>query len=490
MIAGMATHYLACDLGAESGRLMLGTLDNGKLGLEEIHRFPNTPLAANGSLHWNMAGLFGELVAGLTRVSARGLGIAGISTDSWGVDYLLFDGAGKLMEPTHHYRDPRSARGVEAAFARVDWETIFAETGIQFMAINTVFQLASEPPERLRSAAVCLGVADGFNYLLSGVARMEPAMASTFQLYNPMARGWSSALIAKLGFPPGLLAELTASGTVLGPLKPELAQATGLGPIQVIAGCSHDTGAAVAAIPATGRDWAYLSSGTWSLIGVEIPEPIITARSRELNFTNEVGYGGSIRLLKNIVGLWIIQECRRAWAAQGREYDYGALATLAGEAEPFRSLINPADPRFVAPDGMPEKVAAFCHETGQAVPRTPGETIRCVLESLALLYRKTLRQAEELTGQPIGRLHIVGGGSKNQLLNQLTANAIQKPVLAGPVEATAAGNVLVQAITLGHLPSLAAAREVVRDSFPMTLFTPQDAAVWEEASLRFGRLPT
>lgn len=292
----------------------------------------------------------------------------------------------------------------------------------------------------------------------------------------------------KLNLPRGLFPEVVPSGTRLGRFKSELAAGTGLGEIEVLASCSHDTGAAVAAVPATGVDWAYLSSGTWSLMGVELPAPLVTAECRELNFTNEIGFGGSIRLLKNISGLWLVQECRRAWAAEGRECDYATLTQLASEAESFVSLIDPTDLRFLAPASMPEAIVGYCRETGQAIPDSPGEFVRCALESLALLYRRTRDQIETLTRSRIQRLHVVGGGSKNELLNQFTANALQIPVHAGPVEATAVGNVLIQAIGLGHLPSLDAARAVVRASMPMKVVPPQDAEAWNAAAENFSRI--
>ncbi|MBU6402473.1 MAG: rhamnulokinase [Verrucomicrobia bacterium] len=495
----MPTRYLACDLGAESGRLMLGTLDAQRLILEEVHRFANTPVKVNGSLHWDIARLFQELKAGLRQAAARRLPIASISTDSWGVDYLLLDARAAILPPTYHYRDPRCQQGVQRATAKVDRETIFAETGIQFMPLNTIFQLAAESPERLRKAKTILGIGDGFNFLLSGVAWAEQSLASTFQLYNPRTRTWSPRLLHALGLPANLFPAVVPAGTRLGRLLPDLARETGLSELEVVASCSHDTGAAVAAVPADGLaaapgapgtapDWAYLSSGTWSLMGVELPAPVITDRCRELNFTNEIGYGGSIRLLKNISGLWIVQECRREWAATGRAYDYAALTRLAAEAPPFRSLVNPTDPRFLSPDQMPAKIAAFCRDTGQPVPATPGAMIRCALESLALLYRHTLAQIEQLIGQKMRRLHLVGGGSQNELLNQFAANALQIPVQVGPVEATATGNVLVQAIALGHLPSLAAARSVVRASIPIRTVSPADGPAWADAGRRFQRL--
>lgn len=484
----MTTHYLACDLGAESGRLMLGSLDGGRLTLEELHRFPNTPVKADGSLHWNIPGLFDELIAGLKKAAARNIPLAGISTDSWGVDYLLFAADGSLMSPTFHYRDPRTKKGVENAFRKVDWKTIFAETGIQFMPLNTIFQLAAESPERLAQARHLFLVGDGFNFLLSGVAQVEESMASTSQLYNPRTRSWSKLLLEALPLRAELFPPIVASGTRLGLLRESITRDTGLAGLEVLASCSHDTGAAVAAVPASGQNWAYLSSGTWSLMGVELPAPIINDDCRELNFTNEIGYGGSVRLLKNIIGLWLVQECRRDWAKAGQEFDYATLTRLAAEAPPFVSLINPTDARYLSPDDMPAKIAAFCRETGQPVPSSPGAMIRGVLESLALLYRRTLRQIEQLIGQKIERLHIVGGGSKNDLLNQFTANALQIPVLTGPVEATAAGNVLIQAITLGHLRSLQAARQVVRDSMGVSSVQPERAADWNKAYARLEQL--
>jgi len=484
----MPTHYLACDLGADSGRLMLGTLDNGKISLEELHRFPNGPDKASGALHWNIDGLFNELKAGLQKAAARQLPIASISTDSWGVDYVLYDDRGLIIKPVWCYRDPRTVVGVENAKSRVDWPTIYSETGIQFMSLNTIYQLAAEPPTRLAGAKQLLLLGDAFNYFCSGVAKNEVSLASTTQLYNPRTRSWSKKLFAALGLREELFAPICPSGTRLGPLKKNLATEVGLPQIEVIATCSHDTGAAVAAVPADGQNWAYLSSGTWSLMGVECPQPIINDQGRGLGFTNEIGYGNTVRLLKNIIGLWVVQECRRQWAKEGKKYDFAALEQLAASAPPFVSLINPDDPRFLSPDSMPEKIAEFCRETGQPVPANHGAYMRCIYESLALFYRVVLRRIERLTGKKIERLHIVGGGSQATTLNQCTANAVKIPVLAGPTECTATGNILIQAITLGHLPSHAAAREVVRNSFELKTITPQDAAQWDAAATRFEKL--
>ncbi len=484
----MSTHHLAIDLGAESGRLMLGTLNEGLLALKEVHRFPTGATRAGESIHWDIPRLFGEVRHGLRKTAAMDLRVASISTDSWGVDYLLLRADGTLVEPTFHYRDPRTARGVEAAHAKVSWPEIFAESGLQFMTLNTLYQLAAETPERLAEAAQLLLIGDGFNHFLTGVAKAEVTLASTSMLYNPRTRRWSESLLQRLALPARLFPEIIPAGTRLGPLRAELAAESGLRGVEVVATCSHDTGAAVAAVPAEGDDWAYLSSGTWSLMGVERPEPVLTDLARELNFTNEIGFGNTVRLLKNISGLWLVQECRRAWAAAAQDLDYPTLVQMAAEAPPFASLIRPSDARFLAPDGMPARIEAACRESGEPLPSNPGAMIRCIFESLALLYRRTREQLEQITGNPIRRLHIVGGGSQNALLNQFAANALQVPVIAGPVEATAAGNLLVQAQTLGRLESLKEVRDVVRNSFEVRRFEPQDGAAWDAAYTRFNRL--
>lgn len=483
-----ARYYLAIDLGAESGRVMSGRLADGTLALEELHRFPNTPRTESGHLVWDYPQLLKEIGTGLRHAARTGRTFESVSTDSWGVDYALFDRAGQFMPPAFHYRDTRTADGVRRALSRTTWETIFAETGIQFMPLNTLFQLAAEPPERLEGAGFILGIGDAVNYFLCGEAKLEVSMASTFQLYNPVRRTWSDTLMEVLGLPRRLFPEIVPSGTRLGTLRAELAAETGLPALPVVASCSHDTGAAVAGVPAAEPSWAYLSSGTWSLMGVELAEPVINERARALNFTNEIGCGGTVRLLRNLSGMWLIQQCRKRWAEAGHDLDYGHLMRLAAAVPPFGSLIDPSAQEFVAPADMPAQIAAFCRRTNQPVPASEGAFIRCALESLALLYGRTLRQLEELTGQRIDAVHIVGGGSRNELLNQFAANALERTVLAGPAEATAAGNIVVQAIGLGHLPSLAAAREVIRRSTDLREFQPQDAAAWRSAAARFETL--
>jgi rhamnulokinase len=467
---------------------MLGTLADDKIILEELHRFPNGAVKTSGALHWNIDALFNELKNGLKKAAARNLSIASISTDSWGVDYVLYDERGLIMQPVWCYRDARTAAGVESAKEKMDWATIYSETGIQFMSLNTIFQLAAETPERLARAKQLLLIGDAFNYFCSGVARNEVSLASTTQLYNPQTQAWSKKIFGALGLREEMFAPVCPSGTRLGPMKKNLATEVGLPQIEVVASCSHDTGAAVAAVPATGENWAYLSSGTWSLMGVELPKAVINEKGRALGFTNEIGFGNSVRLLKNIVGLWIVQECRRQWAKEGKKYDFAALEQLSAAAPPFVSLINPDDPRFLSPDDMPNKIAGFCAENGQPVPANHGAFMRCIYESLALFYRVTLRRIERFTGKKIERLHIVGGGSKDMTLNQYAANALKIPVLVGPTECTALGNILVQAIALGHLPSHAAAREVVRNSVEVKTVTPQSSPEWDAAAMRFEKL--
>ena len=484
----MTSRYLAIDLGAESGRVILGTLEDGRIVLKEFSRFSNTPIRDGERMYWNIPALLDGIRAGLAKAGALGQTITSVSADAWGVDYVLLDEAGEIMEPVYHYRDPRTAEGEKNVLTRVDWPTLFEETGIQYMPLNTSIQLGAENPGRLAKAGLLLTIADAFNYLLCGIGKVEMSMASTTQLYNPRTNVWSDRLIDALGFPRSIFPEVAAPATTLGPLKSSLAAETNLSKLNVVSSLSHDTACAVAACPAEGERWAYISSGTWSLMGLEIPEPIITDACRELNFTNESGYGGSIRLLKNIIGLWLVQECRRAWGAQGNEYSYADLAEQAGATEPYVSVLNPSDPRFLAPDDMPQRIADTCRESGQPIPGTPGAIVRCALESLSLLYARTLRESEELVGWQANTVHIVGGGSRNELLNQLTADAANIRVVAGPAEATASGNILVQAIAAGAVKDLAEARQIVRNSFDTKIFEPEPSEAIEEARVRFDQL--
>lgn len=484
--------YIACDLGADSGRVILGHLKDGKLSIEEIHRFSNGPTRLFGTLRWNILGIFQELKIGLRKIADRGIKAASVSVDSWGVDYVWFNKKEPQLGMPFNYRDPRTDVTFPAALDKATPEVIFEATGIQFMQLNTLFQLIDDVAQRpalLEIADQFLNIADYLNYLFSGIPKNEASTASTTQVYDPRKKQWSKPLQEIFNLPERLFPEVVPSGTVLGPLREEIASEVNLSSeIKVVATCSHDTGAAVASVPAEGDGWAYLSCGTWSLIGVELPEPLINEQVRKLNFTNEIGYNNTARFLKNIVGLWIQQECRRTWIKEGKQYSYAQFDQFASEAAPLRSLINPNDARFLGPDNMPEKIASFCKETGQPVPETPGQFIRCILESLALLYRKSLDEIETLTGQKIKTLHIVGGGSKSPLLTQFTANATGRTVVAGPVEGTAIGNVLVQGLALGHIESHAALRKIVKESFPVETIAANKNEDWEAAYQSFLKL--
>ena len=492
------SHYLAIDLGAESGRVMLGTLWEGRLTLEELHRFANGAVVINGSRRWDLLHLYAEIVEGLRKAGARDLPIRSLSTDSWGVDYVLTKGSEPFLSAPYQYRDERTDGSYER-LGEVTREEIYAATGIQFMTINTLCQLHMDllqRPELLGFADRFLLIGDTINHLLGGEAVAEASLASTTQLYDPSSYNWAWPLIERLGLPKAIFPKVVPSGAVIGALTPELQSETRLGPVKVVATCSHDTGAAIAAVPASKEEgWAYLSSGTWSLLGVESKTPVLTEEARQLNFTNEVGYGGTIRLLKNIAGLWILQECMRFWRESGHDHTYTDLVNLSLEAPALISLINPGDPRFLrsggttASGGMPARIAEYCKETGQPVPQNVGTLSRCILESLSLLYRKTLGELEQLTDKPINRLHIVGGGTRNDLLNQCAANATGRPVITGPIEATAAGNILIQALACGSIASLEVARQIVARSFPQNSYTPQEAPVWDAAYARFLTLP-
>ncbi len=482
--------YLAVDLGAESGRVMAGHLTQSALVLEELHRFENRPVRLPTGLYWNTLGLLAEIERGLAVAGReRKLEIAGIGIDTWGVDFGLLGEDGALVDNPRHYRDPRTNSVLEKTFAAVSRERIFAQTGLQFMQLNTLYQLcamklAGSPA--LESARTLLFMPDLFNYFLTGRRAAELSIASTSQFYNPRERRWAAELFRELGLPTHILPEIVPSGTRLGALLPHVAEAAGMPGAPVFASCGHDTACAVAAVPAEGNDWCYISSGTWSLMGLELAEPAIDERTLALNFTNEIGFGGSVRFLKNIAGLWPLQECRRAWALEGREYSYAELAEMAAAAEPFAAVLDPD--AFPEPGGMPEKIAAYCRAHGERPPSGPAATARAILESLALRYRQVLESLEAVRGRAIDRIHIVGGGSRNRLLNQFVADATGRRVLAGPAEATALGNVLVQAIGSGELAGLPEARDLIRRSFPLETFEPKPGAGWEAAYRRFCEL--
>jgi rhamnulokinase len=455
--------------------------------MEEIHRFPTGGIVFGASLRWDLPRILDELRTGV-RKAAAGRRIDAVSADSWGVDYVLMNSNEPALTLPYHYRDSRGDTAYPRVFLQAPRELVFQETGIQFMPFNTIYQMqwdVANRPGILAQAERFLFIADWVNWAFSGVGVAEETLASTSQLYNPHVRAWSTTLIGKLNLPARIFPDVVPAGTILGPALPEV----GIGTAQVVATCSHDTGAAVAAVPAEGEGWAYLSSGTWSLIGVEAPAPIVGKEALAENYTNELGVSGTVRFLKNIVGMWIVQECRRHWLANGQTVSYDEMARLAEEAKPLVSFINPADPRFAGPGDMPNKIAAYCRETGQPVPEGVGAIVRCVFESLALTYRRGLDNLERLSGQKLSRLHIVGGGTKNTLLNQFAADASGRTVITGPVEATAIGNLLVQAMALGHIKDLAELRAIVRRSFPVQTWKPQHHQAWEAAWQRFQQLP-
>jgi rhamnulokinase len=471
--------YLAVDLGAESGRVMLGCLENGTLALEELHRFPNQPVRLPTGLYWDTFRLLHEIVHGLTVAGRdRKLRIDGIGIDTWGVDFGLLGPDGALLDNPRHYRDDRTNGVPDRLFSVVPREEVFQRTGIQFMQLNSLYQLyamrLAESPA-LRGAAKLLFMPDLLGYFLTGRQASELTIASTSQFYDPREGRFATGMLHRLGIPVAILPEIVQPGSRLGALLPHIAETTKLGPVPVYATACHDTAAAVAAVPAHANslDWCYISSGTWSLMGVELPGPVIDERALALNFTNEVGAGGRIRFLKNIAGLWLLQECRRAWINEGREYSYEQLAEMAEAAGPAAAIID-VD-AFLHPGEMPQQIAAWCLGNGQPVPRTDGEMARTILESLAVRYRKVLESLESLLGRRLETIHIVGGGSRHRLLNQIVANTTGRTVIAGPSEATAAGNVLVQAMGAGVLRDLDEARAVVRASFQPEVFAPEGA---------------
>lgn len=477
---------LAVDLGAESGRVMAVNFDGNQLKLEELHRFPNTTVTINGTLHWNFLRLWSDIQTGIEK--GKALNPSSIGVDTWGVDFGLLDKQGNLIGNPVHYRDGRTTNMMESAFAKVPKADIFAQTGIQFMPINTLYQMLSlveSQSPQLEIAGTFLTAPDLLNYWLTGAKVCEFSNATTTQMFNPTTGNWATDLMDKLDVPSHIFPEIIHPGTQLG-------QYDG---IPVIAPACHDTGSAVAAVPAVAvpartDDFAYISSGTWSLVGLEVERPILTSEALAANVTNEGGVYGTYRLLKNVMGLWILQQCRATWAAAGEAYSYGELVELAIEAEPLTAVFNPDDPIFLTPGDHPQHIQLYCRKTGQPVPQTVGATVRSILESLALAYREVLELVKAVSEHSVSTLHIVGGGTQNELLNQMTANATGLPVVTGPVEATVIGNALVQLITLGEIADLQQARQIVAGMDELRRYEPGETAWWDEAYNRYKSLST
>jgi rhamnulokinase len=483
--------FLAIDLGAESGRGILGRIDK-RLTLAEVHRFPNSPVRIGDHIHWDILRIWSEVQACLRLAAGQpDSALASIGLDTWGVDFGLLDVADRLIGIPYHYRDARTDGMIEAACRIVPRERIYSQTGIQFMQLNTLFQLFAMRQQNdpaLDIARAFLTTPDLLNFWLTGCKANEFTISTTTQCYDPLKHRWSDELLAALNIPAAIFQKIIQPGSILEELRPWVAAEASSRAVPVVAVGCHDTASAVAAVPAKNSDFIYISSGTWSLIGIEADAPIINADSLRFNLTNEGGVGGKTRFLKNIMGMWLLQECRREWNKAGETYSYDDLAILAGGAPFLRSLISVSDPRFLTPGDMVRRIQKFCRETGQEPPRTEGEIVRCILESLALEYRWNTEKLRLLSGKALPVIHIIGGGSRNNLLNQFSADATGCRVIAGPVEATAIGNILMQAIALGHLSNLAEARALVKQSFNFTVFEPGDSSLWEAAYLRYLHL--
>jgi rhamnulokinase len=480
-MAGMKK-YIAIDLGAESGRVMLGSLSRKKMSLEEVQRFNNGPIQEKGSLRWDFGQLLLKVKVGIRKaVKKAGDRIEGIGVDTWGVDFGLIGDDGKLIENPYHYRDNRTDGIMQKAFELISKRQIYENTGIQFMQLNSVYQLLAMRlvnSDVLANAKKLIFMADLISYYLCGQVFGEYTLASTSQLMDTRMGKWSEQMFNKLGLPIDIMPDIVEPGTIVGQLSKQVAEELDCDQIPIIATASHDTASAVAAVPATDERWAYLSSGTWSLMGIEVPNAIINDRTFKYEFTNEGGIENTIRLLKNIMGLWLVQECKRQWQQQGQDLSYVQLSRMAEKAEPFAGHIDVDQSEFLAPGDMPKRINEYLSKTGQVTTNDKGQMIRILLESLALKYRSVMEAIEDVAGYKIDILHIVGGGIQNELLCQFTANALGKKVVTGPIEATASGNILMQARATGQVKSLAEVREIVRNSFDLKEYQPQESEIW------------
>jgi rhamnulokinase len=499
---GRMAAYVAVDLGAESGRVIVGVLAEDRLRLEEVHRFNHEVLSLPTGLHWDITGIWREIVAGLRKAGewarANRVELASVGVDTWGVDWALVDKSGELVGLPHAYRDPRNAPAYEEVLSKLGRERIYRTTGIQFMQLNTLYSLYAHlmTDERGFDAVdELLFIPDLIHYWLSGNRAVEATIASTSQMVDCDTGDWAREMLGELGLPAMILPPIVPPGTHIGTLRARLADETGLpAGLKVVAPASHDTASAVAAVPAVatgeppGATWCFLSSGTWSLLGAEIDEPCVSAAAQEASFTNELGIAGTIRFLKNIPGMWLVQECRRDFARRGDELDYATLARLAAEAPAFRTIVDPAHASFQSAGQMPRKITDFAKSSGQQAPADHGAFVRSCLESLALAYREKLEMLESILGQRFDVIHVVGGGGKNELLNQMTADATGRRVVVGPFEATATGNILVQALALGEVADVAAMRRIVAKSSQLTTYDPSGAADWDDTFERYQAL--
>ncbi len=479
----MTKRVLAFDFGASSGRAIIGCFDGDKITLEEVHRFSNDPVSVGGTVYWDVLRLFYEIKQGIIKAKIAG-GFDSIGIDTWGVDFGLIDSEGKLMENPVHYRDARTVGLVDEAFKTMPKEKLYGITGIQFMELNTLFQLISLKkyrPWMLERADKMLFMPDLFGYMLTGKMCAEYSIASTSQLIDLDKRTWSKEILDAFGIKESVFAPLVQPGTVLCELSKEVCEECGVDPVPVISVCGHDTQSAITSVPCEDGDFAFLSSGTWSLFGTELDKPIVNETSMNINITNEGGFDGSTGFLKNIIGLWLIQESRRQWKREGKEYSYADLEKLALAAEPFKCFIDPDAPEFVPHGNIPERVREFCRKTGQYVPETVGEIMRCIYESLAMKYRLTFEKLRECTERDYPVIHVIGGGTKDGLLCQMTANSCDRTVKAGPIEATVMGNVAVQLMSDGSVKNIGQARKIVADSSEHKTFEPKDTDKWAGA---------
>ena len=479
----MTKRVLAFDFGASSGRAIIGCFDGDKITLEEVHRFSNDPVSVGGTVYWDVLRLFYEIKQGIVKARIAG-GFDSIGIDTWGVDFGLIDSEGKLMENPVHYRDTRTAGLVEESFKTMPKEKLYGVTGIQFMELNTLFQLISLKkyrPWMLERADKMLFMPDLFAYMLTSKMCAEYSIATTSQLIDLETKSWSEEILDAFGIKKSLFAPLVKPGTVLGELSKEICEECGVDPVPVISVCGHDTQSAITSVPCEDGNFAFLSSGTWSLFGTELDKPIVNETSMNINITNEGGFDDSTGFLKNIIGLWLIQESRRQWKREGEEYSYADLEKLALAAEPFKCFIDPDAPEFVPHGNIPERVREFCRRTGQYVPQTVGEVMRCIYESLAMKYRLTFEKLRECTKRAYPVIHVIGGGTKDGLLCQMTANSCDRTVKAGPIEATVMGNVAVQLMSDGSVENIGQARKIIADSSELKIFEPKETGDWAKA---------